>query len=366
MLKIRLRKGHCWIWLLILMATPILFSHSVKSTLSIKTDSDYFAITTSSIFSTNVNDNYTLLFAVPSNYNETGDQYPTIYLLDAAYHFDGTHPVIGMDVGPGGIVEIVRDLISEKFLPPSIVVGIDYEGDIDSQRWRDFRDNREPFYHFVINELIPYVDSSFRTNSRDRTLLGHSLGGTFATYCLFQYNNSIPPLFNRFVSLSGNYRTQVFDVLTTESMLYQRLNNSTNISFNVSVFLAVGEHDSYFVTENVDLINRLNSRDYNDFKFFGKIYENLDHSTIVRPGFIDGMKWIFCTEIAELTNTTSVTSTDPEVTSHSSESSDPLIRVTNYTNCSFYFFIVLVILFRFVPYNKERVINKAKIAKVSK
>ena len=58
--------------------------------------------------------------------------------------------------------------------------------------------------------------------------------------------------------------------------------------------IAVGGQDvPHFVSGNKNLTNRLNSRNYNDFRFFGKIYENYDHRRIVRLGFTDGLKWIF-------------------------------------------------------------------------
>lgn len=269
-----------------------------------------FNITSSSIYSTYVADTYNITFAVPNNYNETAPyNYPTIYLLDADYHFDGTHPVLGGDVGPGGVVGIIRELILENSLPPSILVGIDYEGNIDAQRRRDFVDDRVSFYKFIKHELIPFVENTYRTNKTDRTLLGHSIGGTFTSYCLFQYNSSSPSLYKRFVTLSGNYRTDIFDALAAESAMYERLSNITNSSFDASVFLAVGGQElPHFVSGNQNLTNRLNSRNYNDFRFMGKIYKKYDHSTIVHPGFIDGLKWIFSDAPADSdANTTNYT-----------------------------------------------------------
>ncbi len=253
-----------------------------------------FTITSSSVYSTYLDDSYNITIAVPNNYNETDSyNYPTIYLLDAAYHLDGTHPFLGRDVGPGGVIGIVSDLIVEKDLPSCILVGIGYEGNIDSQRRRDFADNRSSFYNFLKYELIPFIDDNYRTDNADRTLLGHSLGGTFTTYCLLQYDFSSPSLFKRFVTLSGNYLMETFDSLASESAMYERISNSTNPSVDLSVFLAVGEDDLLFASCNEDLIDRLNSRDYKNFRFNGKIYENLDHGSIVRPGFTDGLKWVF-------------------------------------------------------------------------
>ncbi|MFX1537812.1 MAG: alpha/beta hydrolase, partial [Promethearchaeota archaeon] len=279
----------------------------LSSSLSVRSRTT-FTIDSSSLYSTYVADTYNIKITVPNDHNETAPYcYPVIYLLDAAYHFDGTHPFVSSDVGPGGVVRILEELILEGYLPPSILVGIDYNGNVDAQRYRDFRDNRSPFYKFVEHELLPFVDDTYRTDITDRTLLGHSLGGTFTTYCLFQYNSSSPSLFKRFVTLSGNYRTDVFDVLTAESAMYERISKSINPSVNISVFLAVGgQDDPLFVSGNKNLTTRLNSRKYQDFRFNGTIYEDHDHGSVVRPGFTEGLQWVFSAKFTKsATNTAS-------------------------------------------------------------
>jgi predicted alpha/beta superfamily hydrolase len=42
------------------------------------------------------------------------------------------------------------------------------------------------FLDFLEHELIPFIDRTYRTNTSDRGLLGHSLGGLFALYALEQ------------------------------------------------------------------------------------------------------------------------------------------------------------------------------------
>ena len=268
-----------------------------------------FTIHSSSLHSTYVADTYTIKIAVPNDYNEKVKYlYPTIYLLDAAYHFDGTHPFLAGDVGPGGVVGIVEELILEDYLPSSILVGIDYDGNVDNQRYRDFRNNRNPFYNFVQHELLPFIDNNYRTNTTDRTILGHSLGGTFTTYCLFQYNSS-PSLFMRYVSLSGNYRTDVFDVLSAESAMYERI--GTNSSINMSVFLAVGgQDDPLFVSGYHNLTTRLKSRNYQNFRFNGTFYKDLGHGSVVRLGFIEGLQWVFSNKAVESEPSKSVNTTN--------------------------------------------------------
>jgi len=302
-----MKKQQLIFWAGILILTPLIINFTLLSSLSIPSWTT-FTIKSSPLHSTYVADTYNIKIAVPNDYNETMKYlYPTIYLLDAAYHFDGTHPDLGGDVGPGGVVGIIEELILKDYLPSSILVGIDYDGNVDNQRYRDFRNNRSPFYNFVKHELLPFIDQHYRTDTTDRTLLGHSLGGTFTTYCLFQYNHG-SSLFKRYVSLTGNYRTDVFDVLSAESAMYERI--GTNLSVNLSVFLAVGgQDDPLFVSGYHNLTTKLKSRNYQNFRFNGTFYGDLGHGSVVRPGFTDGLQWVFSDKAVESELSKSVNTT---------------------------------------------------------
>jgi predicted alpha/beta superfamily hydrolase len=248
------------------------------------------------LYSIEVDDTYKIQIGIPSNYNEsTTFRYPTVYLTDANYFFDGTNQHPNAVIGLGGAIGIIEELIETGYLPPCILVGIDYEGNQNIHRFRDFAGlgSRPVFYDFLRKELIPLIDDSYRTDSSSRTIIGHSLGATFATYCLFQHNSSFTGLFNQFVLLSGAYGSY-FDAIEAESSVFESFNGVTGPSLNLSVFLAIGEKDaSVSVPENLDLINRLRSRYYKDFRYLGELYEEHDHPSIVRPGFIKGLKWVF-------------------------------------------------------------------------
>jgi enterochelin esterase-like enzyme len=259
--------------------------------------SDFSMVNSSlDMYSTNVGDEYKIQLGIPSNYNESlSFIYPTIYLTDANYFFDDTNQHPNAVIGPGGAIGIIEELIETGYLPPSILVGIDYEGDLNNQRSRDFRlpTSRQAFYHFLEEELIPFIDGNFRTDISSRTLMGHSLGATFVTYCLFQHNSSITGLFNQFIMLSGAYG-KYLDPIEVESSVFASFANVTSPSLNLSVFSAIGEQDtSVDVPINTNMINMFKSRYYKDFRFLGKIYEEHDHPSIVRPGFIEGLKWVF-------------------------------------------------------------------------
>jgi len=51
------------------------------------------------------------------------------------------------------------------------------------------------FKKFMQEELVPFIDSNYRTVKNDRTIAGLSFGGLFAAYVLF----AEPSLFQRYI-----------------------------------------------------------------------------------------------------------------------------------------------------------------------
>ncbi|HEX4935560.1 MAG TPA: alpha/beta hydrolase-fold protein, partial [Gemmatimonadaceae bacterium] len=114
---------------------------------------------------------------------------PAFFVTDGNLAFHSVHQTVVM-LGISGEV------------PPMVVVGIGYpETDgrgytpaYIANRTRDYTPTRETgmpggggsaaFLAFLKDELVPMVESRYRTDPARRGLGGHSLGGLFATYAL--------------------------------------------------------------------------------------------------------------------------------------------------------------------------------------
>lgn len=135
---------------------------------------------------------YQLTVVLPDDYesNPTA-RYPTFYVLD------------------GNRWASVLALLLPRFtqnngLPPFILVGIDYPGDTGryqdygpvSQRYFPVPEHRGAanFLRVVRREIVPFVESRYRTDPNDRGIGGHSMGGLFAAYALLH----APDTFQRF------------------------------------------------------------------------------------------------------------------------------------------------------------------------
>ena len=149
------------------------------------------------------------------NYAESDEKYPVLYVLDADMLF-------------GWVTALVREAASLRavgyptagFVPPNlIVVGIGYPMTVRRQpklafslRTRDQTPTKNPwdkewggisggaknFLRFIRDELMPCINSNYRTDPTDSTIVGHSLGGLFALYVLFHE----PDTFRRYVASS--------------------------------------------------------------------------------------------------------------------------------------------------------------------
>ncbi len=151
-------------------------------------------------YSKSVGDSFEIYISLPFTYN-LNDTYNIVYYCDANLK-SGRH---------------LRKLISTNQysnLRNSIFVGIGHIGNYHVLRRRDFilptiigKDTAgqgknygqtEKFYCYLKNELIPSINSRFKTNPDSNSILGHSLGGLFAFFCLFKSDN----LFSKYFALS--------------------------------------------------------------------------------------------------------------------------------------------------------------------
>ncbi len=144
-------------------------------------------------------ENRTLNIYLPPGYKESEEtRYPVIYLLDGSADEDFIHIV--------GIVQY-NNFSWVNRVPKSIVVGIanvDRRRDftfptrIESDRHKlGVTGGSERFISFIENELQPYIEKRYKTNT-SKTLIGQSLGGLVAAEILFKK----PQLFDKYIIIS--------------------------------------------------------------------------------------------------------------------------------------------------------------------
>lgn len=216
----------------------------------------------------------------PDGYAVPGTSYPVLYVTDGEVHF---HHVSG----------IVQFLARTNSMPKMIVVAIHNMG--QESRGRDLipplssgdRARRsgaaDEFLEFITDELMPWVESQYRTDPF-RVLVGHSLGGLFATYALVE----APGVFDAFVSMSpslgwdgGSLTDRVAAMLTDRP------------DMRGSLFMSMANEGSRTRSNAEALLVGIKASTPTRFRTAWRPLPAEDHVSVTHRSIYDGLEWIF-------------------------------------------------------------------------
>ena len=244
-------------------------------------------------FSKNVKDTFTISVQLPLAYaKNTEKHFLVIVLTDANFYY----PMLAA---------VLHQYEKAGLLPPLILVGVGYKSFelMDSLRMRDFMYPKampadeisapgggQRFYKFITAELLPKVDSSYRTEKQNHTLLGHSFGGYFSLYALLEQINEKRNDFSGFVSAApslwynNNYLFRLSKKLKTSA-----------VSDSLNVFLSVSAagNPKWDVQPVKEMDKQLSNAHLTKLKFSTEIYNHLDHMDVGLISFIRGLEKIY-------------------------------------------------------------------------
>jgi predicted alpha/beta superfamily hydrolase len=223
--------------------------------------------------------------ALPRGYEKEAASYPVVYVLDAETNFGATS-------------YIARRLTKNGDIPAVLVVGVAYDTtyeDFYVKRARDLTPvatSRFPgsggaarFARVLEREVFPFVAAHYRVLAGDRTLYGHSFGGLFALYVLFEH----PGLFQRVIALSPSIWYARRDLVSREKAAYERARPPRGI-----LYTAVGADESeYFVEDWRELTARLRSRPYPALHLKSENLAGENHRSIFGAAFTNGLCYVF-------------------------------------------------------------------------
>jgi predicted alpha/beta superfamily hydrolase len=125
---------------------------------------------------------YHIYVMLPDGYEQSPrEDYPTIYLLDGGALF----PLLAA---------YYRYLNFGEEIPDAIIVGISYgsdsyeEGNYRATDYtatsseRDYWGGADKFQRFLSDELLPFIEKSYRSRADRRVIFGQSIGGQFVLY----------------------------------------------------------------------------------------------------------------------------------------------------------------------------------------
>jgi predicted alpha/beta superfamily hydrolase len=256
--------------------------------------------------------NYRVSIALPFNYDDASMNvapfdkplaaWPVVYLLDSDWYF-------------GMITDMVRIMAWGGRTTDAIIVGIGYlEEESILETWRKGLASRthdltplqseisekynsewlkmdvktgggNEFYHFITQELVPLIDQEYRTDPEKRILAGHSHGGLFALFAMFQN----PGFFSRYIASSPSLDFADNIMFTLEGVYARK-----HTRLPAQVYLAAGEleqgTDDTTLTDMYRFAALLESRKYKGFSLTRQVFLDNNHCEVTAPAFQAGLK----------------------------------------------------------------------------
>jgi predicted alpha/beta superfamily hydrolase len=215
-----------------------------------------------------------ILVFTPTGYEAATAEYPVLYLLDGGYHFHHVTGIVqflsGLGMMPQTIVVAIRNIDRNKDFLPTYNEFIPTSG------------GGSDFLNFITNELIPFIDGSYRT-APYRILVGHSFGGTFTAYAFLER----PELFNAYIACSPYLHWD-------NEMLVKKAETTLKDKYPQPTFyyMTVGDEPAYYAavdkfTALIDSLAPINL----DYTYFHMPAEN--HGTIPHKTIYDGLEKLF-------------------------------------------------------------------------
>lgn len=227
-----------------------------------------------------------IIISLPIGYNDSKANYPVLYVLDGLQNIK--HTV--------GTVELLAE---SGLIPPLIVVGIE-----SLDRTKDLTPSNAgqniqggtgnsglsqsggapKFLEFLSEELVPYVDSNYRTHPY-RILEGHSLGGLFSIYVLMEKKD----LFDAFIVEAPALWWNEEEMTEKAKSFFK-----SNKSLNKTAYFGIGGGDGWGMRQElVRFVDVLKQHEPKDFRWFHEEVGNEGHMASRLLLNYNGLKFLF-------------------------------------------------------------------------
>ena len=191
-----------------------------------------------------------IVWLPPSYEKELLKRYPVLYAHDGQNLFDPSTSSIGVD---WQLDETADSLIKQGKIHEIIIVGI-YNS---PRRMKEYYtgDTGETYLKFVVNELKPFIDKTYRTlpNRENTASIGSSAGGLVSFMLVWEYNN----VFSKAACISPAFFIRGLDYITP--VLESRVKRK-----NVKIYIDCGGKglDSILLTGTKKMLSALKEKGY--------------------------------------------------------------------------------------------------------
>ena len=225
-----------------------------------------------------------VLVRLPPGYAaRAGERFPVLYMTDGDAHIQHTSGTVSF-------------LARNARMPEMIVVGIS-----NTDRTRDLTPTRveqvpgnpnarfptsggaDKFLKFIETELIPLVESKYRTQPF-RALAGHSLGGLFAVHTML----TRPELFNSYIAVSPSLQWDNFVEIDRVKEFFK-----TRKELNRTLFTSLGNEPGDIGKAFGLFRDILGGQQLKGFVWEAVRYEDEDHGSVVLRSHYAGLRKVF-------------------------------------------------------------------------
>lgn len=239
-------------------------------------------------FASPLNDaKYEIYVQLPHGYANSDKRYPVFYVLN------GRPAVFFHD-------QLVLPLLREQKITEGITVGIDRpiareflsfttrtldHTFLEGHGGMEKSGGADDFLAFLCDNLIPFIDATYRTVPDDRALGGHSLEALLVLYTAL----TAPEMFNRYHASSPWFHWADFAILDVE-----RKTAEGRDDLPISLYVSVGELERPGYLHGLDEFTRaLDAHGYPSLRLKSEVHPMLDQAGVAIPAAHHGLEFIY-------------------------------------------------------------------------
>jgi len=233
-----------------------------------------------------LNEDRPVIIYLPNEYKENSENYPVLYLLDGLgniKHQVGTMELLTESgIIPPMIIVAIESLNRSRDLTPSKAGGDVYGG--VSGAGIPQSGGAPKFLDFMEKELMPYVETNFRTHPF-RLLEGHSFGGLFTTFAMMER----PSLFDTYIVQSPALWWNKEEMTQKAKGFF-----SKDASFNKTAYFGIGGGDGWGMRQElIHFVDVLKQSAPDDFKWMHEEIGDEGHDDARLLLNYYGLKFVF-------------------------------------------------------------------------
>jgi predicted alpha/beta superfamily hydrolase len=223
--------------------------------------------------------------------SDINKRFPVLYLMDGENHFELLSQYVDYlsrpDVSaiPKIIVVGIPNTKRVRDLTPTQSV-LDYEGKPDTAGWYKSSGGNEIFLEFLKKELIPLIDSNYKTQQY-KLFAGHSFGGISSINCMLTH----PDMFDAYIAISPSFWWDNEYLLKLTEKKIER-----GSTLNKKLFYCNGNEggsNSFFHKGLLKFDSAISGKKIVGLDYKYMYYPNEMHMTVPIVAYVDALRFIF-------------------------------------------------------------------------